>query len=509
MSSLTEYSWPAAILLALSLLCLSTLFTFYRSNNTQKPHSGLNIPELGGFSLLAAWPFFAKRDDFLWSNFKKTGAEMFRFRALQHHVVAMHGTEARKAFFTEKGLNLPEGYALLFGTSPTVRDLQDVDTAEYTAQFLLKQFTDLLSKERLANGKFCAVFPSLLKDTDRLMAGWSSEGTMDPFKELNDIVFQLTVRLGSCRELAEDLDAVARMSQLLDNLEKAATPAALLLPWLPTAARKAKQKNTRELFALIYSFVETRRAASVRSSDTIDFLLGNGFSTENVVEFILGLIHAGYINTGMNVGWNLLYIGMHPEWKAKVSAEFRALLATHTDAASTDPIHERLASIPLGAWETELPVVDAGMRETLRMTMGLLALRRNLGGDITMAGRTILAGDFLAYPLGDVHHNPDIYPEPYKWDPHRYDAGREEDKQAPLAFLGWGGGRHMCAGMRIAKLEIKLILALFVLSFEFQVVDGAGALPKSLPRVDFNDFQRPRPVQGNPCYIKFRRLKVD
>ncbi|KAJ6629472.1 hypothetical protein B0H10DRAFT_2208858 [Mycena sp. CBHHK59/15] len=35
-------------------------------------------------------------------------------------------------------------------------------------------------------------------------------------------------------------------------------------------------------------------------------------------------------------------------------------------------------------------------------------------------------------------------------------------------------GRHMYAGMRTAKLEIKLILAMFFASFAYEVVDSAG-----------------------------------
>jgi hypothetical protein len=77
----TEY-WSTALLSALLFLGLSTLFTFYRTNS-QKSNSELNIPEPGGLSLITTWPFFSKRDDFVWANFKKTGAQMFRFRVLQ------------------------------------------------------------------------------------------------------------------------------------------------------------------------------------------------------------------------------------------------------------------------------------------------------------------------------------------------------------------------------------------------------------------------------------------
>ena len=129
---------------------------------------------------------------------------------------------------------------------------------------------------------------------------------------------------------------------------------------------------------------------------------------------------------------------MHPEWKAKVAAEIQALLAKHTNTDA--PLHDRLASIPLSVWETELPMIDAVLRETQRLTMGSTALRRNLGDAVKVDNKIIRTGDFLAYPLADVHANPDIYSEPMKFDPLRFDLGREEDKKAPMAFLGWGAG---------------------------------------------------------------------
>ncbi|KAJ7097720.1 cytochrome P450, partial [Mycena epipterygia] len=275
--------------------------------------------------------------------------------------------------------------------------------------------------------------------------------------------------------------------------EKNSTLISLLLPWFLGPAKRAKQHAIRELFTLIGSYVEKRRATSVvRTSDTVDYLLGAGCSPGSIIQFILGLIHAGYINTGMNVCWDVVYLRMHPEWKDKVATDIQALLSNHTNTISNEPLHECLASIPLDVWETEMPVMDSVIRETQRITMGASVLRRNLGEEVVVSDKVIPKGNFLIYPLADVHADPDIYPEPSKFDPRRFDAGREEDKRAPNAFLGWGAGRHMCAGMRIAKLEVKLIMALFFLTFEFEVVDSVGEFPKSLPQSDFNEFKKVR-----------------
>ncbi|KAJ7473528.1 cytochrome P450 [Mycena latifolia] len=479
-------------------LCFSALFTYYAT--TRKRRATTNIAELGGFFVLVLWQFFNRRSDFLRSNFKKTGEKLFRFRVLQHHVVAMHGADARMIFFQSKSLNFDEGYQVFMGGPAGMAD-PNLKTAESNKQFFLKIMSDLFTKDRLA-----VVVPSLLRDTTRLMACWVSEGTINPFNELNSIVFQLTVRMSSCHELAEDRKAVARMEELLYATEKHSTAASLLLPWFPSSAKRSRQRASDELRAIIGSYVEERRVAMVPTNDPVDYIFGTGCEPQSVIDIVLGLIFAGYINTGMNVCWDLLYLGMHPEWKAKVATEIQLLISNHTNTISNEPLHERLASIPLEAWETELPVLDSIIRETQRMTLGQSLLRRNRGDEIFLGDKVIPMGDFLIYPLHDVHADPEIYSEPSKFDPQRFGPGREEDKKAPLAFLGWGAGRHMCAGMRIAKLEVKLVIAVFFSTFEFEIVDSSGELPKSFPRPDFNDYHRASPSRDNPCYIKFRRI---
>src|ERR1700761_4416272 len=94
------------------------------------------------------------------------------------------------------------------------------------------------------------------------------------------------------------------------------------------------------------------------------------------------------------VCWALVFISAHPEWKKKVYDEVQTLIAKHTDPTSSAPLYERFASIPISAWEEEMPVVEAVIRETLRLIMtGNTALRRNMS-------RPISFSDGKVIPLG-------------------------------------------------------------------------------------------------------------
>jgi len=96
----------------------------------------------------------------------------------------------------------------------------------------------------------------------------------------------MTVRLATCQELAENKDDIERLTQHYWDLEKSATPMALLLPWFPSRAKKAQKNSTRALFTLLYKYVDLRRKAPVPSSDPIDTLIAYGDTNEAIVGVI-------------------------------------------------------------------------------------------------------------------------------------------------------------------------------------------------------------------------------
>ena len=178
----------------------------------------------------------------------------------------------------------------------------------------------------------------------------------------------------------------------------------------------------------------------------------------------------------------LIHLAIHPEWKEKCEKEIQDLTTRHVG----DSLSGRLAAIPFSAWEDELPVLDACIRESQRIAISAVVLRRNLREEIQINEQAIKRGDFLAYPFADVHFNPEYYPDPYKYDPGRW-LRPDPIPNAAYPFLGWGAGRHPCLGMRVAKLETKLVLAMFLTRYEFDLVDEDGMFPDPLPIPDRNN----------------------
>jgi len=169
----------------------------------------------------------------------------------------------------------------------------------------------------------------------------------------------------------------------------------------------------------------------------------------------------------------------------------RAWFPVTSETLSSATLCEKFGAIPVSAWEEELPILEAYTRESQRVSLCNIALRMNLREEMKIGERVVKRGDILAYSFADVHLNPEYYSEPYKYDPGRW-LRPDPVPSAVYPFLGWGAGRHPCSGMKAAKLEMKLILAMFLTRYEFDLVDGDGKFPDPLPVPNRNDTHRVR-----------------
>lgn len=72
-------------------------------------------------------------------------------------------------------------------------------------------------------------------------------------------------------------------------------------------------------------------------------------------------------------------------------------------------------------------------------------------------------------PLG-IHHDPEIYPDPEKFDPERFSPEAIKARH-PCAFLGFGEGPRNCVGSRFAMTEIRIAISCLLMNYHFSPCD--------------------------------------
>ncbi|RDB29921.1 Lanosterol 14-alpha demethylase [Hypsizygus marmoreus] len=475
-----------AVVIFLAIVLISSAF------QSDAPDAPTSLP---CYSIFAINPFFRRRYDFLNWAFHATGQSAFQFQLLRNQVIIVSGESARQTFFTAKGLDLTEGFKILSGAIPMVRGV--------TSDLQTKRISQIHKRLALVqrNSSLSDLIPLILEDSRKVMETWGASGTFDPFENVYELIFQTTLRSLSCTEISDDPVLVARLKKLYDTLDHGTTPATVLLPWLPTPAMLKKLWATKEIYDIVVAAVNAREQSGISRNDTLQMLLESGDDRLVVVGFIMGLLIAGARATGTTASWMMTFLGGHPEWRAKAATEVQALLAANPVSTTSESLSSRLATIPLEVWESETPVLDAIIKETTRVAQPHTAMRRNIGPPMYIDGKIIPTGSYVVYPFSDVHLDPALYPDPWAFNP-----GREEVKNIPFGYVGWGGGKTLCLGTRLAKVELKLVGAMFALGFHHTVVDKSGE--PTIPTPNWNDILLCRPPPEKTAYLRYERSDI-
>ena len=191
---------------------------------------------------------------------------------------------------------------------------------------------------------------------------------------------------------------------------------------------------SEETDALIYELIAERRTAAEGRDDILSMLLGarhedgSPMSDIELRDELMTLLVAGHETTASALAWAFERIARTPRVAARLVEE----LDSGGDAYVTATIQETLRRRPV------LPNVAPR----------LVKKPVTIGGwdyppDVALVGNAYL-----------VHHDPEIYPDPYAFRPERFVA----ESPGTYTWIPFGGGRRRCLGASFAQLEMKLVL---------------------------------------------------
>jgi cytochrome P450 len=293
--------------------------------------------------------------------------------------------------------------------------------------------------------------------TQRTVASWPSDRPLGMHQEFQRLTLEIILRAVFGLDPGPRMDALRdRLAEMLRFGEK---PISLVPPRPESAlARLAERagpfaefaRQQREADELIFALVEERRHSAEQRDDVLAMLLsarhedGSPMSDQELRDELMTLLVAGHETTASTLAWCFDRLAGHPD------------------------VIERLR-------EGDDPYLTATVQEALRcwpvlpnVAPRLVVRPIEVGGLMYPTGVCLVPNAYL------VHHDPEIYPDPYAFRPERF----LDRSPGTYSWIPFGGGRRRCMGASFAMLEMKIVLRSVVRQRDLETLDRAFARPR-------------------------------
>jgi sterol 14-demethylase len=306
------------------------------------------------------------------------------------------------------------------------------------------------------------------------------------------------------------------LAALYHDLDMGFTPINFMLHWFPLPWNR-KRDHAQQTVAKIYMDTIRERRANPDQDTELDMMKhlmnstyknGTPVPDHEIAHMMIALLMAGQHSSSSTSSWIMLRLAQNPNIMEELYQEQVKVLGADLPALT----YEDLSKLPLN---------QAIVKETLRLHAPIHSILRAVKQPMSVPGTKFViptSHTLLAAP-GVSASDPEHFPNPDNWDPHRWDADspnaptilRQEVEEEKIdygyglvskggksPYLPFGAGRHRCIGEQFANVQLQVITAEIVRLFKFSNVDGGN----SIAPTDYTSlFSRPE----QPAKIRWER----
>jgi hypothetical protein len=297
---------------------------------------------------------------------------------------------------------------------------------------------------------------------EREVASWPRGEAMGLQERFQSLTLEIILRAVFGLDPGERLDALrGDLSELLRFGDRPIS----LVPIDPEGVAGKLLARTRpfarflalreEIDARIFGLIEERRGAEEDRDDVLSMLLGarhedgSPMSHEELRDELMTLLVAGHETTASSLSWAFEQMARLPEVLERLREETDA---GEDEAYLTATIQETLRRRPV------LPNVEPR----------LVKVPVEIGDWSYEPGVCLVPNAYL------VHHDREIYDDPYAFRPERF----LDSPPGTYTWIPFGGGRRRCIGASFAMLEMKVVLRSVLCGCEVLPVESAHERPR-------------------------------
>ena len=293
---------------------------------------------------------------------------------------------------------------------------------------------------------------------EREVASWPRGEAVELGPRLQKLTLEIILRAVFGLDPGERMDALrARLSKMLAFGDKPIS----LLPPPPDRIQAFLERHgpfvpflemQAEADELIFELIAERRAAPAERDDILSMLIdarhddGSPMSEQELRDELMTMLVAGHETTASTLAWTFERLVREPGVLARLRD---AIAGDDGDAYVTATVQEALRRRPV------LP----------NTAPRLVKQPIEVGGWSYPTDVCLVPNAYL------LHHDPDVYDDPYSFRPERF----LEESPGTYTWIPFGGGRRRCIGASFAMVEMRIVIRAIL---EAQVVEAAGASPE-------------------------------
>ena len=278
-------------------------------------------------------------------------------------------------------------------------------------------------------------------------------------------------------------------AELFHDLDAGFSPINFMLPWAPLPQNR-KRDAAREKMAAVYLDIIKSRRASGKEKDSEDMIWnlmnctyknGTPIPDKEVSHMMIALLMAGQHSSSATSSWILLRLSTRPDIVEELLEEQKRVLGEDLPPLTNE-------NLPLLLLNSQV------VKETLRIHVPIHSIMRNVKSPMPMEGTpyTIPTSNWVLASPGASSRMEQYFPDPLKWEPHRWDNEKGEketeddekvdfgyglvSKGANSPYIPFGAGRHRCIGEQFAYLQLGTIVSTWIRLFKLSPV---GEFPKT------------------------------
>jgi cytochrome P450 len=335
----------------------------------------------------------------------------------------------------------------------------------------------------------------MVRLTRSLLTGFHAGRMRDLRPDMAELTLAIAAKTLLGEDVAEQGVAIARQWHRWLELYR---PSAIFPLDVPGSAYRAFLDLSRSIDEQATALIRARRAAPERGADILSMLLdatdesGAKLSDAEIVGHASVIFAAGHETSSNALCWTLLLLSQHPNVLSDVMDELDQVLK------GEPPRVEELAALPL---------LERVVKESLRLLPPVPFNHRVAAEDTELGGCAIPRGSEIITSIYRTQRMPDVFADPTRYKPERW----ENFDPGPYSYNPFGAGPRMCIGASFAMMEVRIVLAMLLQAFRFELAPGARVdrfmsitmsprpgLPMLVHRQDRRfDLQRPGRFRGD------------